>query len=94
MLRRDDPRSGRERLQELLGPGFRGARLGGDDGGGYDHSDEREGDEQIMHGSVLLLRSSSELFHRFIIGQVIRILNSTNLMYVIKTVLPVYPHSC
>jgi hypothetical protein len=47
-----------------------------------------------MHGSVLLLRSSSELFHRFIIGQVIRILNSTNLMYVIKTVLPVYPHSC
>lgn len=61
----------------LVELGFGGARLGGDDGWGYNHSDEGEGDQEVMHWGGLLGLSSSELFHSLIIGPIKKILNPT-----------------
>ena len=55
------------RLRQLVDLAF-SARLGGDNCGGYDHSDECESDQDIVHGVLLLLRGSSEPFHTLIIG--------------------------
>jgi hypothetical protein len=57
--------------------GFGGAGLGGDDSWRYNHSDEGEGDQEVMHGGGLLGLSSSELFHSLIIGPIRKFLNPT-----------------
>ena len=44
------------RCRELLGVVSLGTGLGGDDGGGYNHSDKGESDQKVMHGEVLLVR--------------------------------------
>jgi len=41
-------------LRRLVDLGFSAAGLGGDDGWGYNHSDESQGNQNIMHGSDLL----------------------------------------
>jgi hypothetical protein len=69
---------------------FSGAGLGGYNGGSYDHSDKCKGDQDIMHGVILLLRGSSELLLTLIIGPVRFFLNSTKRVLVIKMVLPVF----
>ena len=74
--------------KSLVDFAFGRAGLGGDNGGGYDHSDECEGDQDIMHWVILLLRGSSELLHTLIIGWVRFFLNTTNRVLVINMVLP------
>jgi hypothetical protein len=41
-------------VRRLVDLGFSAAGLGGDDGWGYNHSDESQGNQNIMHGSDLL----------------------------------------
>jgi hypothetical protein len=73
--------------------GFSIARFGGDNGWGYNHSDKREGDEQIMHWGSLQW-SSSVLLHTLIIVRVGKFLNPTKTARVIESVLPLPPLSC
>ena len=68
---------GRMRVFRLLEFGLSVAGLGGDDSRGYNHSDEGEGDKQIMHGEVLLCESSYELLYNLIIGSIRKTLNPT-----------------
>jgi hypothetical protein len=53
----------------LLGDFWTVAGESGNDSGGEQHSDEGEGDKCIMHMSVLLMESSSELFHTLIFAR-------------------------
>jgi hypothetical protein len=79
--------------RKLVDLGFgRGGLCHNDCGCDY-HSDEGEGDKQIMHG-VNLLCGSSELFHSLIIDLIGFFLNPTKTATVIKWVLPNYPPSC
>lgn len=41
-------------LVQLVELGFRGAGLGGDNGWGYNHSNEGEGYQEVMHGVISL----------------------------------------
>jgi hypothetical protein len=59
---------------------FTGAALGGDDCRSYNHSNKDEGDQDVMHWVILLLRGSSEPFNTLIIGGIGFFLNSTKLV--------------
>ena len=78
---------------ELVELRFSAASLGGDDGWGYNHSDEGEGDEQIMHGVKSPVGPFQPL-HNFIIGLIGKFLNPTKTSIVIRVVLPEFPPSC
>jgi hypothetical protein len=73
---------------------FSAAGLRGDDCRCYNHSDEGETNQNIMHWGRLLCGSSHELLDTLIIGRISVFLNPTNTAIVIKSVLLPYPPSC
>jgi hypothetical protein len=56
------------RCRKLLGVVGFGTGLGGHDGGGYDHSDKGEGDQEVMHGVFSLCGSGEPASVRMIGG--------------------------
>jgi hypothetical protein len=74
----------------LIDRGFRVAGLGGDNCGGYNHSDESKGNQNIMHWVVSSV-GSSELVHTLMIVSIVKFLNPTKTAPVIKSVLPACP---
>ena len=83
-------RCGRRRLVDL---GFGGGGLGHNHGRCDHDSDERQTNQQIMHGEGSCV-DSNELVHTLIIGQINNFLNPTKISIVTKPVLPECPPWC
>jgi hypothetical protein len=83
-------RYGRRRLVDL---GFCGGSLGHNHGRRDYDSDERQTNQQIMHGEGSCV-DSNELVHTLIIGRINNFLNPTKISIVTKRVLPECPPWC
>jgi hypothetical protein len=75
---------GRGCEERLVDFALGGAGLSGYNGWSYNHSDESEGDQDIVHRVILLSRSSSERLNTLIIGPVSFLLNPTKRLLVIN----------